>query len=106
MEPALSEVEGSGGARRFCLRAGSARRVPQSRNPSAASAPLPLLLLWSKHKWQSFDSRLLAFHDHLQRLIARAELKLVRAGIGRDLLQRESRVDSFSVHFAIAGPGP
>src|SRR5712692_10535693 len=106
MEPALSEVEGSGGARRFCLRAGSARRVPQSRNPSAASAPLPLLLLWSKHKWQSLHPRLLAFHDHLQWLIAGAHFKVVSGCIAGDLLHRESRVESFPVHFAFVGPSP
>src|SRR5712692_823080 len=106
MEPALSEVEGSGGARRFCLRAGSARRVPQSRNPSAASAPLPLLLLWSKHKWQSLYSRLLAFHEHFQWLVAGAHFKRVSGCIGGDLLHRESRVESFTVHFALVGPSP
>src|SRR5712692_10242762 len=36
MEPALSEVEGSGGARRFDVCARSARRVPQSKNPSVS----------------------------------------------------------------------
>src|SRR2546427_516999 len=98
MEPALSEVEGSGGARRFCLRAGSARRVPQSRNPSAASAPLPLLLLWSKHKWQSFDSRLLAFRVAYQRKAAGKPLASLRV---REL---PPRAECARLHFRFGSP--